>query len=44
MLFKCESLHFDIDSPMDAKQKITDFVEQVTSTLSDEIFDAVEKF
>ena len=43
-LFLNENLHFDIDDLMDAKSKMSEFVKSVCKPLSDEIFDAVEKF
>lgn len=43
-LYRSNDLHFDIDSQLDAKLKIQNFIESVTGSLSDEIFDAVEKF
>ena len=43
-LFLNENLHFDIDDLMDAKTKMLEFVKSVCKPLSDEIFDAVEKF
>ena len=43
-LFQNENLFFDIDDLMDAKEKMEKFVYSVTRDLSDEIFDAVEKF
>ena len=38
------NLFFDIDDLVDAKQKMQQFVDSVCKPLSDDIFDAVEKF
>ena len=38
------NLFFDIDDLLDAQQKMRQFVESVCKPLSDEIFDAVERF
>lgn len=43
-MFTNENLTFDIDDEMDAKAKVQAFAEYVTSPLSDNIFDEVERF
>jgi len=43
-LFMNPNLYFDIDDLLNAKQKMQQFVDSVCQPLSDEIFDAVEKF
>ena len=43
-LFQNPNLQFDIDDQVDAIQKSQEFVKYVKMPLSDEIFDAVERF
>ena len=43
-LFLNPNLQFDIDDLMDAKSKMQQFVKSTCKPLSDEIFDAVERY
>lgn len=43
-LLQNENLFFDIDDLLDARKKLEAFISNVTRPLSDEVFDAVERF